>query len=160
MSVAFIREDSAEAAAEVVLPEKPVSQHPNWVTPSGLKQLQNAVEEAGSAFESHQPIADVNEPRRASALSARDLRYFTSRLSTAQLVKLPTIFEVVSFGHQVMFRRDDGRTQKFQIVGEDEAEPGRGTVSYVSPIAAAMLGKIVGDIVTLNDHVIEIIAIS
>jgi transcription elongation GreA/GreB family factor len=47
----------------------------------------------------------------------------------------------------VTVRRDDGRTQTFRIVGEDEAEPARGTISYVPPLARAVLGGKVGDTV-------------
>jgi transcription elongation GreA/GreB family factor len=53
----------------------------------------------------------------------------------------------VYFGATVTVRRDDGRAQTFRIVGEDEADPARGTISYVSPLARAVLGGIVGDAV-------------
>ena len=41
MSVAFTREESAETAAEVELPDRPISPHPNLVTASGLEALTN-----------------------------------------------------------------------------------------------------------------------
>ena len=49
------------------------------------------------------------------------------------------------FGATVTVQRDDGRAQTFRIVGEDEAEPARGSISYVSPLARAVLGGIIGD---------------
>ncbi|MGG2476782.1 GreA/GreB family elongation factor, partial [Rhizobium sp. BR5] len=51
----------------------------------------------------------------------------------------------VAFGSLVTFSRDDGRTQRFRIVGEDEADPAAGTMSYVSPVARALMGKAAGD---------------
>jgi transcription elongation GreA/GreB family factor len=47
----------------------------------------------------------------------------------------------VQFGRTVDLERDDGRLQTFRIVGEDEADPASGSVSYVSPLAQALLGK-------------------
>jgi transcription elongation GreA/GreB family factor len=54
----------------------------------------------------------------------------------------------VQFGSTVTIVRDDGRRQTFRIVGEDEAEPAQGTLSYVSPVARALLNKAVGDVIT------------
>jgi transcription elongation GreA/GreB family factor len=55
--------------------------------------------------------------------------------------------------------RDDGRKQSFGIVGEDEADPANGTVSHVSPLSRALLGKMVGDVVRAGPGEAEIIAI-
>ncbi len=160
MSVAFTREESAETAAEVELPERPVSPHPNLVTARGLERLKDALAAATAAYAAGQAIEDVNERRRASASAARDLRYFTARVGSAQLKGPPANSEMVAFGHQVTFERDDGRTQTFRIVGEDEADPAEGSISYVSPVARALIGKRVGDSVTVNGKEIEIVAIS
>jgi len=74
MSVAFTREESAETAAEVGLPDRPVSPHPNLVTASGLKALTKAMSDARSAYDAAQQIEDVNERRRAAAPAFRDIR--------------------------------------------------------------------------------------
>jgi len=66
----------------------------------------------------------------------------------------------VAFGNRVTFRRDDGRLQIFTIVGEDEADPRNGSISYVSPVARALIGKAVGEIVVLGDHEIVVLAIA
>ena len=58
------------------------------------------------------------------------------------------------------FRRDDGRVQTYQIVGEDEADPKTGSISYVSPVARSLLGKAVGDVVGVPPQELEIIAIA
>ena len=72
----------------------------------------------------------------------------------------PTVFDVVAFGNTVKFSRDDGRVQTYRIVGEDEADPKAGSISFVSPVARMLMGKSVGDIVTVGDQELEIIAIS
>jgi transcription elongation GreA/GreB family factor len=160
MSVAFTREDSAETAAEIDLPERSISQQPNVVTQAGLDQLTKALAEARALYAAARLIEDANDRRRASAPALRDLRYFANRLETAQLVAAPTGCDTVAFGSRVTFVRDDGRRQTFQIVGEDEAEPREGTISYVSPVARALLGKSVGDVITLGDQDLEVIAIA
>jgi transcription elongation GreA/GreB family factor len=158
MSVAFVREESAETASEVTLPDRAISPHPNLVTTSGLRALENAAQEARTAYEAARGIEDVNERRRAMAPAARDLRYFTERLTTAQLVPQEA-GDIVAFGSRVTFKRDDDRRQVFRIVGEDEADPRNGSISYVSPIARALMGKYVGDVATVGDHEIELLAI-
>jgi transcription elongation GreA/GreB family factor len=60
----------------------------------------------------------------------------------------------------VTFRRDDGRVQTYRIVGEDEADPKSGSISFVSPVARLLMGKAVGDVVGASDQEIEIISIS
>ncbi len=159
MSVAFTREDSAETAAEIELPERPISPHPNLVTEAGLKQLQDAVAAGQAAFEAALRVDDINERRRATALAARDLSYFMERVKTAEVVPLSPASDVVTFGRRVAFQRDDGRRQAYRIVGEDEADPRSGSISYVSPVARALIGKRVGDLARLGDSELEILAI-
>jgi transcription elongation GreA/GreB family factor len=160
MSVAFTREESAETAAEVGLPDRPVSPHPNLVTASGLKALDTAMSAARAVYDAARQIEDVNERRRAAAPAFRDMRYFSERLRSAQLVAPPVVGEAVAFGNRVTFRRDDGRRQVFRIVGEDEADPRNGSISYVSPVARVLIGKAVGDVVVLGDGEIEVLAIA
>ncbi len=159
MSVAFTREESAETAAEVELPDRPISPHPNLVTASGLEALTNSMSESRTAYDAARRIEDAAERRRAVAVASRDMRYFADRLRTAQLVPPPADFSAVAFGHRVTFRRDDGRRQAFRIVGEDEADPRNGSISYVSPVARALIGRAAGEIVLAGDHEIEILSI-
>jgi transcription elongation GreA/GreB family factor len=159
MSVAFTREESAETAAEVELPDRPISPHPNVVTAPGLEALTKAMTESRTAYDAAQRIEDAGERRRAVAAASRDTRYFADRLRTAQLVPPPAEFGAVAFGHRVTFRRDDGRRQAFRIVGEDEADPRNGSISYVSPVARALIGKAAGDVVLAGGHEIEILSI-
>ena len=133
MSVAFTKEESAETASETLLPDRPISDHPNLVTETGLKALRRQLDEAQQAYQAAQRIEDVNERRREAAIPLRDLRYFSERVRTAQLVPDPASSDVVAFGSTVTFSRDDGRVQKYRIVGEDEADPKAGSISFASP---------------------------
>jgi transcription elongation GreA/GreB family factor len=159
MSVAFTREESAETAAEVELPDRPISPHPNLVTASGLEALTNAMSDSRTAYDAAQRREDAGERRRAVAAASREMRYFADRLRTAQLVQPPMDFSAVAFGHRVTFRRDDGRRQTFRIVGEDEADPQNGSISYVSPVARALIGRSLGEIALAGGHEIEILSI-
>lgn len=159
MSVAFTKEDSAETAAETVLPDRVISSHPNLVTEAGLKALEQQLRLAREACETANAVEDVNERRRLSASPLRDVRYFAERIRTAQLMPAPPGNGIVAFGSLVTFSRDDGRTQQFRIVGEDEADPATGSISYVSPVARVLMGKVVGDVVNLGGSEIEVVGI-
>ncbi|MGJ4907085.1 transcription elongation factor GreA [Bradyrhizobium sp. HKCCYLS2033] len=160
MSVAFTKEESAETAAETQLPDRPVSPHPNLVTDAGLKALEAQLLQAQTAYEAAQKIEDVNERRRESALPLRDARYFAARVRTAQAMPAPASTDQIAFGSTVTFKRGDGRVQTYTIVGEDEADPKRGMISYVSPVARLLMGKSVGDVVEVTGQELEILTIA
>jgi transcription elongation GreA/GreB family factor len=160
LSVAFTKEESAETAAETLLPDRPISPHPNLVTEAGLQALQTQLQQAREAYEAAQAIDDVNEKRRQSAVPLRDVRYLTERLRTAQLVPNPASNETVAFGSTVTFSRPDGRVQTYRIVGEDEADPKAGSISFISPVARSLMAKAVGDVVGTGAQEIEILAIA
>jgi transcription elongation GreA/GreB family factor len=155
MSVAFTKEGDAEATA-ADLPDRPISPHPNLVTAEGLAALETAYEQARAAYAAAQAKGDVQADRTAMARATRDLRYYGARRATAQLVA-PTDGAVVTFGRRVTIERDDGRRQTWRIVGEDEADPAKGSVSYVSPLARALMGKGVGDVATVAGGDVEIV---
>ncbi len=159
MSVAFTKEDSAETASEILLPDRPVSPHPNLVTAAGLQALELQLQQAREAYETAQQIDDVNERRRQAATPLRDARYFEARIRTAQVIPPPPSTDTVAFGSTVTFRRDDGRVQTYQLVGEDEADPKAGSISFVSPVARSLIGKAVGDVVGAPGQELEIMAI-
>ena len=160
MSVAFTKEESSETAAETLLPDRPVSAHPNLVTLTGLKQLQAQLEEARAAYEAANSIEDVNERRRQQAGPLRDARYFAERVRTAELLPDPVSHEVIAFGSMVSYSRDDHPAQTYRIVGEDEADPKTGSISFASPVARALMGKAVGDVVEVNEQELDIISIA
>jgi len=154
MSRAFVKEpDGGEAFED--LPDRPISEHPNLVTPEGLAQIEDTL---ARLHEEHGK-AQVSAERAALANAARDLRYWTARRSTAQLMSRPEQTKTVQFGSTVTIERDDGRRQRFRIVGEDEAEPNEGTLSYVSPVARALMNKSVGDVVQAGAGEAEIVEI-
>lgn len=159
MSVAFTKEDSAETASETMLPDRPISQHPNLVTQAGLKALEEQLHQARQAYEATTGIEDVNERRRQGAIPLRDVRYLAARVSTAQLMPDPTSTDSVAFGSTVTFGRNDGRVQTYRIVGEDEADPKTGSISFASPVARLLMGKAVGDVAGEGEQALEIIAI-
>jgi len=160
MSVAFTKEDSAETASETLLPDRPISTHPNLVTEAGLKALEFQLQQAREAYEAAQKIEDVNERRRQAAIPLRDMRYLAARVRTAQVVANPASTDIVAFGSTVTFRRGDGRVQKYRIVGEDEADPKAGSISFVSPVGGVLMGKAVGDEAGASGQELEIISIA
>jgi transcription elongation GreA/GreB family factor len=160
LSVAFTKEESSETASETLLPDRTISPHPNLVTGAGLKALELQLQQARAAYDAAGAIEDVNERRRQAATPLRDTRYFAARIRTAQVVPPPTSIDTVAFGNTVTFRRDDGRVQTYRIVGEDEADPMAGSISFVSPVARLLAGRAVGDIVEVGGHELEIVAIS
>ena len=160
LSVAFTKEESAETAAETLLPDRPISPHPNLVTEAGLKALELKLQQAREAHDAAQQIDDVNERRRQAAIPLRDIRYFSERVRTAQVIPDPKSSDVVAFGSTVTFSRNDGRVQKYRIVGEDEADPKAGSISFASPVAKSLMGKVVGDTAGSGSQELEIVAIS
>ena len=160
MSVAFTKEDSAETASETLLPDREISPHPNLVTASGLAALHAQLDQAREDYARAQGVEDVNERRRQSATPLRDARYLATRLRTAQLMPDPASHDVVAFGSTVSFTRSDGRRQTYRIVGEDEADPKAGSISFVSPVARLLIGKAVGDVVGTGKQELEIVGIA
>jgi transcription elongation GreA/GreB family factor len=155
MSRAFVKEQD-EAGSIEVLPDRPISAHPNDVTEQGLLLIEAALAAARAALADAQASGD----RAAAARAGRDLRYWTARHASARVVAPPTSTDEVRFGARVTVVRDDGREQTFRIVGEDEADPARGTISHVSPLARALFGKAVGDVVSVGRGEAEITQIA
>ena len=158
MSVAFTREEDVEAAA-AHLPDRPISPHQNLVTTSGLAAIDAALAAARASYQAAQAGGDIRTDRAAMAIATRDLRYWAARRASAQLVDVKPELDVVQFGGTVTFERDDGRRQTFRIVGEDEADAAKGSVSHVSPLARALVGRKVGDVATMGGQEIEVIAL-
>ena len=153
MSRAFVKEQDGEALDD--LPDRAISEHPNFVTPQGLALIEDELARAHADYAKAQGDND----RPALARTGRDLRYWTARRSTAQVVT-PANTDEVHFGVTVTLERDDGRKQTWRIVGEDEADPTKGTISHSSPLARALYGKRVGDTVQAGQGEAEIVAIS
>ena len=93
------------------------------------------------------------------ARATRDLRYWSARRASAQIIETAPDDGTVRFGGGLTLAREDGRTQHWRIVGEDEADPATGSVSHVSPLARALIGKRVGDEAVVAGQGVEVIAI-
>lgn len=151
MSRAFVSEDSFIEE----LPDRTISAHPNLVTEQGLALIEHALETARREYGEAQTAGD----REGLAKVGRDLRYWNARRATAQLRAPQPGRDTVQFGNAVTILRDDGRQQTFRIVGEDEADPTKGSISYVSPLAQALLGKRIRDTLRAGKDEAEITAI-
>jgi transcription elongation GreA/GreB family factor len=152
MSRAFVNED-VDVVEE--LPDRRISTHPNDATQQGLMHLEAMLD---SAREAH--AAALAAPDRAAmAQAARDLRYWSARRASARVIPDPTDTTEVRFGSTISIRRADGRVQTFRIVGEDEADPARGTISHASPLARSLMGKCVGDVAKVGTSEVEVRAI-
>jgi transcription elongation GreA/GreB family factor len=154
MSKAFTKEPETGDVYDD-LPDRPVSPH-NLVTPKGLEMIEA---ELARLHVEHAAAQEAND-RALLAKTNRDLRYWTSRRATAQVMEPPKDAKEVHFGSTVTILREDGRRQTYRIVGEDEADPSAGTLSYVSPVAQALMGKQVGDVVEAGAAEAEIVEIS
>jgi transcription elongation GreA/GreB family factor len=154
MSQAFVKE--TEGVEFEPLPDRPVSEHPNFVTAAGLAQIESEL----ARLDAVHATAVRDGDKFAIARSERDLRYWSARRASAQLVEPPTENDRVQFGSTVTITRDDGREQTFRIVGEDEADPAQGTLSHVSPLARALFGKAEGDVVKAGAQEAEITTIA
>ena len=141
MSRAFVKEPDEGAPAEG-LPERQVSDHANYVTPAGLQQLETRV---GELETRRLELLDGEDPDDELAYVDRDLRYYTARLESAILVDLARQpRRKVAFGAAVTVSQPGGERRTFTIVGEDEADLKQDKISYVSPLAEALMDARVG----------------
>jgi transcription elongation GreA/GreB family factor len=147
MSRGFVKEDDLEHAG-TDLPERPVSSHPNYVTATGLQQLEAAANLLDKERASLVGDKDNETAKQRLAVIDRDLRYLSMRLKDAILVAVTNQDKsTVLFGARVKVEDEAGERLQFHLVGEDEADIAQQKVSYVSPIAEALIGRKVGDIV-------------
>jgi transcription elongation factor GreB len=163
MSRGFVKEDDLEHAG-TDLPERPVSEHPNYVTPSGLRQLEAELMRLEKLRAGLSPKKEDPVIQQQLAVIERDLRYFKARLEQAILVNPANQpKDKVLFGATVQIEDEEGVLHTFTIVGEDEANIAAQKVSWVSPLAKALLGHKTGDSVVwrrpAGDMTLEIIDI-
>lgn len=132
MSRGFVKDDDDRPERP---PARPVSDRPNYVTARGLDLLRDAAEQARSAGDK------------------RNAEYYDERVASAEVVDPALSGEpgAVAFGRTVV-ARDEGSAApiRLRIVGEDEADPAHGTISWMSPYAAALLGHRAGDRVVVQ----------
>jgi transcription elongation GreA/GreB family factor len=148
MSRAFVKETDLEE----VVPHRPISSHPNLVTAEGLALIERHLTSAIAEREAAQSAGDHS----AFARAARELRYWNSRRGSAQIVATHETTDEVRFGSIVTILRQDGRLQTYRLVGEDEADQARNLLSYVSPLARALMGNSAGDVVRVGAEIKKI----
>jgi transcription elongation GreA/GreB family factor len=152
MSRAFVKENDGDT---IDLPDRTVSAQPNFVTAEGLVAIERELARFETIYASAVSAAD----KAGAAAAQRELRYWNARRASAQVVEPSADKSRVHFGSAVTVLRDDDRRQTFRIVGEDEAEPSRGTISHVSPLARALFGRTVGEIAEVAGGEAEILEI-
>jgi transcription elongation GreA/GreB family factor len=153
MSRAFVKELDGDAGEDP--PELAISPHRNLVTPSGLAQIDSTLHRLEGELVEARAAGDTPRVARIE----RDLRYFRQRKATAEVVAPAGATGKVRFGSRVSLETTAGEPIEFSIVGEDESDPPRGLISYVSPLAEALMGGSVGDRVPFLDGEAEIVGI-
>ncbi|MGB4812258.1 MAG: GreA/GreB family elongation factor [Methylophilaceae bacterium] len=171
MSRGFVKEDDLELAG-TDLPERPISNAKNYVTANGYAQLQKQLSQLDSQRQMLCQHKEDATAKQKLAMVERDLRYVATRLESA-IVAIPSEqasseqttegTNQVLFGATVTVENEDGQQQRYEIVGEDEADIHHNKVSWISPLAKALLGSKVGDTVTwvrpVGNALLEIISI-
>jgi transcription elongation factor GreB len=131
VSRAFVKDDDDRPQKP---PPRPIdSGRPNYVTPRGLELLHDALERARACGDE------------------RNVAYYETRLSTAIVVEPGDEPNAeVRFGSSVVLREQNGGEVRLRIVGEDEADPARGAISWISPYAQALMGHRAGERVVVQ----------
>ena len=152
MSRAFTREDDNDDALAGI-GERPISPHRNLVTARGLAQIDEGIAELREELAK----AEAGSDRQRIAVLSRDLRYWSTRRENAELSEPDPDSDVVRFGMTVTIEDQDGKHKAWKIVGEDEADAAKGSVSHVSPMAQALFGKTTGELAVVNGKEWEIV---
>lgn len=163
MSRAFVREPDGDQV-EDDLPELPQQPIPNLVTPDGLADLKSWAERLKAERDALAANKDDISDKSKLAHVKRDLRYVEGRLGHAvEVDPAEQPADTVDFGASVEVRNEEGKKRTWRIVGEDQSDVESGMVSWVSPLARALKGAMVGDVVTwrrpAGDLELEILAI-
>ncbi|MBB5715389.1 GreA/GreB family elongation factor [Sphingomonas aerophila] len=147
MSVAF-RRDSDEEHLEPKF-ERPIAPGPNLVTPRGLEMIGAEVARLEAAI-ANAPAEDIEALRR-------DLRYWHTRATTAELAPRPEEGEA-GIGSRVTFQQG-ATTRTVEIVGGDEADPASGRVGFQAPLARALMGAMEGEAVASGGATLQVLAV-
>jgi transcription elongation GreA/GreB family factor len=146
MSRAFVNEDAGNDRPD--LPELPVPPGPNIVTPRGLAALQARIAHRQADLAALKTRPDRLD-KLPEAAAERDLRWLEARLKAAVVIDPATHdLSEVAFGLAVTVADEDGRETTYEVVGEDQADAPRNRIAPNSPLARALLGAQVGDVVT------------
>ncbi|WP_343081088.1 GreA/GreB family elongation factor [Ostreiculturibacter nitratireducens] len=144
MSRAFVKEDGPDNEP---LPDLPLSPHPNYVTPRGLAALRARLAETQAELARLRARAERLD-RLPEKAAERDIRYLEARLRSAIPVDTASQpRDEVAFAARVTVADEEGHESSYEIVGEDEADASLGRIAPHSPLARALLGANVGDVV-------------
>ena len=145
MSRAFVKENDLEHAG-IDIPERPLSDELNYVTPNGFKLLNETIDGLEKERENLKQKKDDPIAKQKIVIVERDMRYFAARIESAILTtSKDEDHSIVLFGAKVTVEDDEGKISMFEIVGEDEADISKGKVSYLSPLAEALIGAKLGE---------------
>lgn len=150
MSVAFRRESDDEHLEPTF--ELPLPPGPNLVTPRGRALIDDRV----AALEGEiAAMADVEAVKKLR----RSLRYWQTRQVTA-VETAPRRDGAIGFGNRVTFMLA-GKERQVTLVGDDEADPGAGTIPFSAPLARALMGAEAGETLPFNgrDDAIAVLAV-
>ena len=160
MSRAFVKEPDGDQA-ETDLPVRPQSKHPNYITMKGLEKQKEHLHELileCSALKTSNTLADKNKIKLLNA----DITYLKQRVESAIPINVEEQGrEDIRFGATITLVDENNKQYKFTIVGQDEVDTENGLISWVSPLASALIGKQVGDTIiwarSVGDLELEII---
>jgi transcription elongation GreA/GreB family factor len=149
MSRAFVKENDLEHAG-IDIPERPISAEINYVTLFGLEQIKETLSNLDADRAKFVGLDDAMSKQKKMRIE-RDIRYYAARLKSAILVKNDSQkTNRVLFGAYVELKNEDGKTEYYELVGEDEADFNKNKIIYVSPIAKSFIGNLLGDEVVLS----------
>ena len=148
MSRAFVKENDLEHAG-IDIPERPLSDELNYVTPNGLKLLNTQIDALEIEREELKQKKDDPIAKQKIAIAERDIRYYAARIESA-ILTAPSgeDHSIVLFGAKVTVEDEEGKLSTYEIVGEDEADIHQSKVSYLSPLSEALIGAKLNDEVT------------
>ena len=146
MSRAFVKEPDGDQA-ESDLPERPQSEHPNYITSNGLQRMKSTVEMLRQERDQLKKEDGISAKNRIKSIEAK-LRYLEKRIQRAISVDVSKqVSEEIRFGATVKLVDENVQKYIFTIVGEDETEPDEGFISWISPLARELVGKKINDFV-------------
>ncbi len=148
MSRAFVKEPEGDEAGNDQ-PERPQSEHPNYITLAGLARLKQKLE----VMSARRKVLEADKENLGARSELQsllgDIRYLQKRIEVA----IPADpagqgMDAIRFGATVELLDNAGAQHRFTIVGEDEADVERNLISWVSPLGRALLNRKTGDLVT------------
>jgi transcription elongation factor GreB len=158
MSRGFVKEDDQEEVPMVPQRAYLPDGVPNFVTRNGMEQL---LAEKETLIREKEAVGSSNENEKRIALNYINakLQLLNNRIADARVVDLTEQPQnEIRFGATVTLKTEvSGKTQIFQITGVDEANIARGKISFISPLAKALINKKVGDTIVLKRDREEII---